>query len=114
MSNSNESNDQNQQNQQQKQNMEVELPESEAAGTYSNLVMITHSPSEFVIDFLSVMPGVPKAKVKKRMVLTPDHAKRLYNALGENLKKYEGQFGDISGNNKQQFNMNYRGPIPEA
>lgn len=99
---------------QNQQNMEVELPESEASGTYSNLVMITHSPSEFIIDFLSVMPGVPKAKVTKRMILTPDHAKRLYGALGDNLKKYESQFGEIKGNEKPQPNMNYRGPIPEA
>lgn len=61
--------------------MEIELPETEATGTYSNLVMITHSASEFILDFIAVMPGIPKAKVVKRMVLTPDHAKRLANAL---------------------------------
>ena len=57
--------------------LEIELPNEEASGTYSNLVMITHSASEFILDFISVMPGLPKAKVVKRLVLTPDHAKRM-------------------------------------
>ena len=94
--------------------MEIELPEEEASGTYSNLVMITHSASEFILDFITVMPGVPKAKVVKRMVLTPDHAKRLSNAMADNVKKFEAEHGDISG--KEQFDVpfNYRGPTPEA
>lgn len=93
--------------------MEIELNEEEATGTYSNLVMITHSPSEFILDFIAVMPGVPKAKVVKRMVLTPDHAKRLANALNENVKKYENEHGAIDGQNKVDFPM-YRGPEAEA
>lgn len=94
--------------------MEIELPEQEATGTYSNLVMITHSASEFILDFIAVMPGVPKAKVVKRMVLTPDHAKRLANALNENIKRFEDEHGNISGNEQFDVPFNYRGPTPEA
>jgi hypothetical protein len=93
--------------------MEIELPESEAQGTYSNLVMITHSPSEFILDFIAVMPGVPKAKVAKRMVLTPDHAKRLAKALNDNVKRYEEENGPIKTGSKVEVPM-YRGPQPEA
>jgi hypothetical protein len=93
--------------------MEIELKEEEATGTYSNLVMITHSPSEFILDFIAVMPGVPKARVVKRMILTPDHAKRLANALNENVARYEQEHGTISSNEKVDMHM-YRGPQPEA
>ncbi len=93
--------------------MEIELKEEEAIGTYSNLVMITHSPSEFILDFIAVMPGVPKAKVVKRMVLTPDHAKRLAHALADNVKKFEDEHGTISTRDKVDIPM-YRGPLPEA
>lgn len=101
-------------NQIQQGQIEIELPDDEAQGTYSNLVMIAHSPSEFILDFISVMPGAPKAKVVKRMVLTPDHAKRLANALTENVQKYEQEHGQISGNEKYDMPFNYRGPAPEA
>ncbi len=94
--------------------MEIELPEEEASGTYSNLVMITHSPSEFIFDFISVMPGRGKAKVVKRMVMTPDHAKRLANALSENVKRYEEENGSITTNDRFEVPFNYRGPTPEA
>ncbi len=94
--------------------VEIELPDEEAQGTYSNLVMIAHSPSEFILDFISVMPGAPKAKVVKRMVLTPDHAKRLANALNDNVQKYEKEHGKISGNEQYDMPFNYRGPKPEA
>lgn len=94
--------------------IEIELNQDEASGTYSNLVMITHSPSEFVFDFIAMMPGVPKAKVVKRMILTPDHAKRLANALNENLRKYENEHGQIRSNEKFDMPFNYRGPKPEA
>ncbi|WP_018127707.1 DUF3467 domain-containing protein [Balneola vulgaris] len=93
--------------------MEIELNESEATGTYSNLVMITHSPSEFILDFIAVMPGVPKAKVVKRMILTPDHAKRLANALNDNVRKFEDEHGAINSEEKVDIPM-YRGPVPEA
>ncbi len=94
--------------------MEIEIPEEEASGTYSNLVMISHSPSEFILDFISVMPGRPKAKVLKRMVLTPDHAKRLVNALSENIKRYEDENGSIDNNDQFDIPFNYRGPTPKA
>jgi hypothetical protein len=94
--------------------IDIELPEEEASGTYANLVMISHSPSEFILDFISVMPGVPKAKVQKRMVLTPDHAKRLVHALSENLKRFEKENGPISGDDEIDVPFNYRGPTPEA
>lgn|SRR5690554_4566134 len=95
--------------------IEIELKEEEASGTYANLVMITHSPSEFVFDFISMMPAVKKAKVVKRLVLTPDHAKRLANALNENIRKYENENGVIA-TRQEKFDMpfNYRGPKPEA
>jgi len=75
--------------------LNIELPEEVAEGTYSNLAIISHSNSEFVLDFVRIMPNVPKAKVKSRVVLTPHHAKRLLKALVENVKKYESQFGSI-------------------
>lgn len=93
--------------------MEIELKEDEATGTYSNLVMITHSPSEFILDFIAVMPGLPKAKVVKRMILTPDHAKRLANALNDNVARFEKEHGAIPSKDKVDMHM-YRGPQPEA
>lgn len=78
-----------------KKGIEIELSAQVAEGTYSNLAVITHSTSEFVIDFIRVMPGLPKAPVKARIVLTPEHAKRLLSALEENVKRYEMQFGPI-------------------
>jgi hypothetical protein len=75
--------------------LNIELSEEIAQGTYSNLAIITHSPSEFVVDFVRVVPGVPKAQVKSRIILTPDHAKRLMKALQENLQKYESIYGQI-------------------
>lgn len=96
------------------QQMEIELKEEEAAGTYSNLVMITHSTSEFVLDFISVMPGVPKAKVVKRMILTPDHAKRLAGALQDNVKRYEDENGVINTSKDKLEIPMYMGPKAEA
>lgn len=78
-----------------KNQINIELTEDVAGGIYSNLAIITHSPTEFVLDFVSMMPGTPKAKVKSRIVMTPQHAKRLYKALAENLSKYESNFGPI-------------------
>ncbi|MCF0199987.1 MAG: DUF3467 domain-containing protein [Bacteroidales bacterium] len=79
----------------QKNQLNIELTDEIAEGKYSNLAIITHSPTEFIIDFAQVMPGTPKAKVRSRVVLTPQHAKRLYKALADNLAKYESQFGTI-------------------
>ena len=79
----------------QKNEINIELKEEMAQGTYANLAVISHSPSEFVIDFVRIMPGMPKAQVKSRIILTPEHAKRLLNALQDNIKKYEDVFGNI-------------------
>ena len=73
----------------------IELNEEVAQGTYSNLAVITHSASEFVVDFIRIMPGIPKAQVKSRIILTPEHAKRLVAALQDNISKYEAVHGDI-------------------
>ena len=75
--------------------LQIELKEDVAEGIYSNLAIIAHSTSEFVIDFVRMMPGVTKAQVKSRIVMTPEHAKRLALALQDNLMKYEAQFGEI-------------------
>lgn len=93
----------------------IELSEETAEGVYANLAMIAHSSSEFVIDFIRLMPGVPKAKVKSRIVITPEHAKRLLKALEENLMKYEKSFGDIkSVDEAPKFPMNFGGTMGEA
>jgi hypothetical protein len=97
-----------------KKQLEIELTKEESTGTYSNLVMITHSPSEFILDFIAVMPGLPKAKVVKRLVLTPDHAKRLSSALMDNINRYEAQHGTIKTSGQADMPFNYRGPLPEA
>ena len=74
---------------------QIELKEDVAEGIYSNLAVIAHSSSEFVMDFVRMMPGVTKAQVKSRIIMTPEHAKRLTMALLDNIKRYEAQFGDI-------------------
>ncbi|OYU96634.1 MAG: hypothetical protein CFE21_09110 [Bacteroidetes bacterium B1(2017)] len=95
--------------------LQIELSEEMAEGIYSNLAIITHSNSEFVIDFVRVMPGVPKAKVKSRIVLTPDHAKRLLMALNDNVSKFEDMNGDIAINDASHpFPMNFGGPTGQA
>ena len=73
----------------------IELGEKEGEGIYSNMVVITHSPAEFVLDFARVLPGVPKTKVFARIVMTPPHTKGLLDALKENIAKYEAQHGPI-------------------
>ena len=94
----------------------IELSDEVAEGIYSNLAMIAHSNSEFVIDFIRLMPGVPKAKVKARVVVTPEHAKRLLMALQDNIRKYEESFGAIKQHQEQtSFPMNFSGgPVGEA
>ena len=77
------------------QPIEVELGQAEAEGIYSNLVFIAHSASEVILDFARALPGLPKAKVYARVILTPQHAKSLLMALEQNLKNYETQFGPI-------------------
>ncbi len=81
---------------QQQHQMTIELGEKEAEGIYSNLAIISHSPAEFVVDFTRVLPGVPKARVHARIVMTPVHAKLLLHALSDNISKYEHQHGEIN------------------
>jgi hypothetical protein len=82
-------------NKNQQAQFNIELSEEVAEGVYSNLAVITHSPAEFVIDFIRIMPGVPKSKVKSRIILTPEHAKRFVAALNDNISKYESVHGHI-------------------
>ena len=84
-------------NEKQNQNgqLQIELPEAVAQGTYANLAIMTHSTSEFILDFVSVMPGMPKANVQSRIIMTPEHVKRLMYALQDNIVKYEQTFGQI-------------------
>ncbi len=106
-----ENNDQNKQGQ-----LNIELSEEIAEGTYSNLAIITHSTSEFVMDFVRIMPGVPKARVKSRVLMTPEHAKRLMHALQENIVKYEGHHGPIREDHMGggAVPLNFGGPNTEA
>ena len=98
-----------------KEGLNIELGEEVAEGTYSNLAIINHSPSEFIVDFIQMMPGLPKAKVKSRVILTPQHAKRLMRALTDNISKYEDQFGDISDVDPTQgIPLNFGGPTAQA
>ena len=93
----------------------IELTEEIAEGQYANLAMIAHSNSEFVIDFIRLMPGIPKAKVKARIVITPEHAKRLLAALSDNITKFEESFGTIkSTSDVPSFPMNFGGTMGEA
>ncbi|AWW30045.1 DUF3467 domain-containing protein [Echinicola strongylocentroti] len=97
------------------QQINVELSDEVAEGIYANLAMIAHSNSEFVLDFIRLMPGVPKARVKSRIIMTPDHAKRLLTALKDNIEKYESAFGKIeAGNDVPEFPMNFGGTLGEA
>ncbi|RMF53522.1 MAG: DUF3467 domain-containing protein [Bacteroidetes bacterium] len=76
--------------------LDIELSNEVAEGVYANLVMIAHSSEEFILDFIRIMPGVPKARVKSRIIITPSHAKRLLHALAENIDKYEQAHGEIA------------------
>ena len=102
-------NDSNQQSGQ----INIELDEQTAEGTYSNLAIINHSPSEFVVDFVCIMPGAPKAKVKSRIVLTPQHAKRLVKALAENVHRFEIAHGEIKEGEHPPIPLNF-GPTGQA
>ena len=97
-----------------KNQINIELTDEVAGGIYSNLAIITHSPSEFVLDFVSLMPGAPKAKVKSRIVMTPQHAKRLYKALADNLSKYESTFGTIKEVGNEMLPPFTMGPKAQA
>ncbi|MDO4879695.1 MAG: DUF3467 domain-containing protein [Capnocytophaga sp.] len=84
------------------QEISIELDEQTANGVYSNLVVVNHSETEFVLDFVSLMPGVPKGRVQSRIILAPLHAKRLLNALSDNIQKFENQLNTINDNEIMQ------------
>jgi len=93
----------------------IELTEEIADGIYSNLAVISHSNAEFIVDFIRVLPGVQKAKVKSRIVLTPIHAKKLLNALADNVKKFEAQYGKIKDSEpNNNMPMNFGTPTAQA
>ncbi len=101
-------------NKNQKQ-ISIELSDEMAEGVYSNLAIISHSQSEFVLDFIRMMPNVPKAKVKSRVILTPQHAKRLMKALQDNMKKFEKQFGNVADTEAPMIPpMNFNTPKAQA
>ncbi|MBC7828367.1 MAG: DUF3467 domain-containing protein [Chitinophagaceae bacterium] len=102
-----------QQNQQPNQ-LNIEISEEVAEGDYANLAIITHSHAEFVIDFVNVMPGTPKSKVKSRIILTPQHAKRFMKALTENITRFESMNGKIQDLEDVQLPMNFGGPTAQA
>ncbi len=97
-----------------KQNqLNIELDESIADGTYSNLAIINHSVSEFVVDFVNIMPGQPKTKVKSRIILTPQHAKRFLKALHDNVSRFENAHGEIKDYEQSPIPLNF-GPTGQA
>ena len=97
----------------QKGQINIELDASVAEGTYSNLAIINHSVSEFVVDFVNIMPGIPKSKLKSRIILTPQHAKRLSKALQDNVKRFEQAHGEIKDYDKPPVPLNF-GPTGQA
>jgi len=92
----------------------IELTEDIADGIYSNLAIIQHSNQEFVVDFIKVMPGVPKAKVKARIVLTPQHAKRFMRAMADNVRKFESMHGEIQEAEEIKMPLGFGGPTAQA
>jgi hypothetical protein len=94
--------------------LNIEISEEISEGTYSNLVIITHSHAEFVVDFVNVMPGAPKSKVKSRIILTPFHAKRFMKAITENIQKFEAANGTIQDIEAVEIPFNFGGPTAEA
>ncbi len=100
-----------------KNQINIELSDEISQGTYSNLAIITHSVSEFILDFVRIMPGIPKAQVKSRIIITPEHAKRLMTALQDNVTKYESVHGPIKkteASGGSTMPMNFGGPVAQA
>ena len=89
------------------QQLNISIDENIADGVYSNLAIINHSAAEFIVDFITVMPGAPKARVKSRVILTPEHAKRFHKALGDNIKRYEAANGSITTNEPPPIPLNF-------
>jgi hypothetical protein len=94
--------------------LNIEISEEVSEGVYANLAIITHSHAEFVIDFVNVMPGTPKSKVKARMILTPTHAKRFMKAMIDNVKKFETVNGTIQDIEAVELPLNFGGPTAQA
>jgi hypothetical protein len=92
----------------------IELNEDVAMGIYSNLAIITHSPAEIIADFIQMMPGMPKGKVRSRVIMTPQNAKRFMKAMQDNIQKYEQTFGVIEDNGGQMPPMNFGPPTTQA
>ena len=92
----------------------IEISEEMSEGQYANLAIITHSNSEFVVDFVNVMPGTPKSKVKSRIILTPYHAKRLMKAMIENVKKFEASNGNIQDVENMEIPFTFGAPAAQA
>jgi ribonuclease BN (tRNA processing enzyme) len=101
-------------NSQQQNQINIEISEEVAEGSYANLAIITHSHAEFVIDFVNVMPGTPKSKVKSRIIFTPQHAKRFMKALAENVTRYEATNGQIKDLEEIQLPLTFGGPTAQA
>ncbi len=102
------------QQQQPNNQLNIEISEEVAEGTYANLAIITHSHAEFVIDFVNVMPGTPKSKVKSRIIFTPMHAKRFMKAMAENIERYEAAHGIVQDLEQIEIPMNFGGPNAQA
>ena len=94
--------------------LNIEISEEVAEGTYANLAIITHSHAEFVMDFVNVMPGTPKSKVKSRIIFTPMHAKRFMKALEDNINRYEAANGAIQDLEQVEIPLNFGGPTAQA
>ena len=99
---------------QQENQLNIEITDEMAEGSYANLAIITHSQAEFVIDFVNVMPGAPKSKVKARMIMTPFHAKRLMKAMADNVQKFEDNNGEIKDLESVEIPFNFGGPTAQA
>ncbi|TAF32688.1 MAG: DUF3467 domain-containing protein [Cytophagales bacterium] len=95
--------------------LDIELSEEVAEGVYANMAVVAHSHSDFILDFVRIMPGLPRAKVKSRIILTPEHAKRLLKALQDNVDKYEASFGRIQIHNEPSaYPVNFGSTMGEA
>jgi hypothetical protein len=94
--------------------LNIEISEEVSEGIYANLAIITHSHAEFVVDFVNVMPGTPKSKVKSRIIMTPTHAKRFMKAMIENVKKFENTNGNIQDIEAVEIPFNFGGPTAQA
>jgi uncharacterized protein (DUF1778 family) len=102
------------QNDKKQPKLNIQIDDDVAQGIYSNLAIINHSQTEFVLDFVNIMPGSPKNKVRSRIILTPQHAKRLMRALSDNISRFEKSQGSIKEQDKTNIPLNFGGPTGEA